>query len=152
MVAMSIVEKWYDMAKANTKAKHLCQVKRCRNERAGRRKVCHAHHMSAWRKSNPDKSAYFNLKNHAKSRGIVFSLTFDQFLEIAIKSRYIDNKGCFADNLHFDRINPLLGYSVDNIQVISGSENCSKGATYDKAAHIAQKLKRYEEENSNNPF
>lgn len=146
----------YDLVSPSTKAKHLCLVKYCRKERAPNRRICYCHHVRSWREKNPDKAAFQVLKDHAKRRRLKFTLTFQQFLDIAVKSGYIDRKGNFADDLHLDRINPLRGYEADNLQVISCSENARKGATYDKAAYAYskrnQKVETYEEDSDNCPF
>lgn len=147
----------YELVDASSKAKHLCLVKYCRRERAPGRRICYCHHVRAWRIKNPDKSAFQVLKDHAKRRNIKFTLTFQQFLDIAVKTGYIDRKGTFSDDLHLDRIDPLRGYEADNLQVLSCSENARKGATYDKSAYHRskqnQKVKTYEKEHEDDcPF
>lgn len=128
------------LVKPESKAKHLCLVKRCRNTKAPNRRVCYCHHLQAWRLNNPDKAAYRTLKDHAVRRKIRFTLTFSEFLKVAESTGYIDHKGTFADDLQIDRIDALRGYEYGNIRVISCSENASKGATFDKEAYRQQKI------------
>jgi hypothetical protein len=79
--------------------------------------------MRAWRKKYPGRAAYARKKWNAKKRGIEFALTLKEFLTVWEQGKVID------------RINPLLGYRMDNIQILSRYENAYKGATVDKAAH-----------------
>lgn len=80
---------------------------------------------------HPDKYAYKNLKTNAKRRGKEFSLTFEEFIEFAIKHNYIAGKGITKTGLHIDRIDNRKGYTIDNIQVLTNSENIRKYMTYD---------------------
>lgn len=83
--------------------------------------------MRDWRAKYPVKAAYSDLRNRAKRRGIQFSLTFGQFAELCAASGYIEGKGSTRHALQIDRIDPKLGYTWDNCQVITCSENASKG-------------------------
>lgn len=70
------------------------------------------------------------LKNNAKRRGHEFTLTLDQFLEFAIKTNYMARKGIYKDSYHIDRIDETKGYSIDNIQAITNTENIKKYLSY----------------------
>ncbi len=70
------------------------------------------------------------LKNNARRRGKDFQLTFEQFLEFAVKSGYIAGKGIYKESLHIDRIDETKGYTVDNIQVLTNIENVRKYLSY----------------------
>jgi hypothetical protein len=63
---------------------------------------------------------------NAKRRGKEFTLTLKQFEEFCNKTGYDEKKGITADSLTVDRIKDHLGYSVDNIQAITLSENVKK--------------------------
>jgi len=76
------------------------------------------------------RSAYNNLKQNAKRRGKDFQITFDDFEVFCVKSNYIAGKGRGAESFHVDRINEDLGYTIDNLQVLTNSENVRKYLKY----------------------
>lgn len=119
---------WDAFAFASGKDKHLCCVKFCRNHRIPGRLLCYRHKQGLWRLRNPMRSAYHNLKHHALARKIKFTLTFDQFKEVCDATGYLELKGNKAEDLHIDRVEANKGYSIDNIQVITCSENSKKGS------------------------
>jgi len=79
-----------------------------------------------WRKKYPLKAAYQTLKYNAKRRGKEFDLTFEQFKEFAIKTKYEKKRGVYADSYHIDRIDETKGYTIDNIQVLTNVQNLRK--------------------------
>lgn len=113
---------------AKGKDSDLCRVKHCRNEKAPRHSLCHKHRMRIWRARNPMRAAYNRLKNKAKARKIGFSLSFPQFATLCEVTGYIEGTGQDPSCLTIDRIDPNLGYEQGNIQVITLSENSSKGS------------------------
>lgn len=72
--------------------------------------------------------AYHGVKSRAKSRGINFDLTFEDFSTFAVKVDYIQKKGVTKSSMHIDRINPdpSIGYTKGNIQPLINAENASK--------------------------
>ena len=82
------------------------------------------------RLKNPYKYAYQTLKDNAKRRGKEFSLTFEQFREFAVETDYITRKGIRKNSIHIDRKNEKLGYTIDNIQPLTNSENVRKYLKY----------------------
>lgn len=82
------------------------------------------------RLKNPEKYAYQTLKDNAKRRGKEFTLTFEQFSEFAVKTSYIARKGRKKDSLHIDRIYENNGYTKENIQTLTNSENVRKYLKY----------------------
>ena len=83
-----------------------------------------------WRKRNPLKYSYLNLKSNAKRRGKGFNLTFEEFCEFAIKTQYIARKGRYKQHLHIDRIDESKGYTKENIQTLTNTENLSTFLSY----------------------
>lgn len=79
---------------------------------------------------DPIGVAYRRLKSHAKQRGKEFSLTKEQFQEFCIKSEYMVKKGIHKNCLHIDRKDETKGYTIDNIQVLSNTENVKKYAKW----------------------
>lgn len=79
-----------------------------------------------WRLNNPMKAAYQTLKYNSKRRNIEFGLTFEEFEEFAIKEDYIGKKGRLGTSYTIDRIDERLGYTKDNIQILTRSQNSLK--------------------------
>ena len=86
--------------------------------------------MSEWRKKNPLMACYQNLKYNAKRRNKQFDLKFEEFKRFAILSKYFVKKGIYKDSYHIDRIDESKGYTADNIQVLTNSENIRKFIDY----------------------
>lgn len=104
----------------------ICPVARCRRRRGTKKTLCHTHHSQVWRAKSPARAAWINLQSHARERGIEFDLTFAQFLHFVTLTGYIEEKGVTSGCLHVDRIDAAKGYTADNIQVLTCSENVAK--------------------------
>jgi hypothetical protein len=72
------------------------------------------------------RAAFQNLKSNAKRRGKTFELTFAEFKQFATNTNYMFGKGRKAESFHIDRKNETKGYSSDNIQVLTNSQNVKK--------------------------
>lgn len=59
-----------------------------------------------------------------------FKLTFEEFKKFAIETNYIQGKGKNKTSYHIDRIDETKGYTIDNIQVLTNSENVKKYNSY----------------------
>jgi hypothetical protein len=70
--------------------------------------------------------AYVTLRNNCKRRGVVFGLSFKQFLAFAVKTEYMHKKGTGKTSLHIDRVNQTNGYFASNIQALTNSANVKK--------------------------
>tara|TARA_Y100000034_G_scaffold29728_1_gene36129 strand:+ start:10756 stop:11262 length:507 start_codon:yes stop_codon:yes gene_type:complete len=108
------------------KAAGLCVVKRCKNKAGKRFKVCYKHHRQRQKEQNPSRYYFDHLRNNAKNRGIEFHLTIEEFRKFCAETDYLDYKGKKAGNLTVDRKNPKKGYSYNNIQVLTLSQNSRK--------------------------
>ena len=99
-----------------------CSTKYCR----GRRTECHAKcpkcRSRDWRKNNPLRAAWRIIKDRARRKKRQFDLPFESFKAMAEASGYPNGRA-----IHCDRIDPTRGYTLDNIQFITGSENSIKG-------------------------
>lgn len=104
-----------------------CKTPRCRNDRAKHKTVCHTCNSRIFRENNPVKAAFFNLRQNAKRRGHVFTITFEDFKKFCRKTKYMAGKGRTKDSFSIDRINPAKGYEPGNLQLLTVSENSSKG-------------------------
>lgn len=105
-----------------------CKTKRCANntpKRGG--KFCYTCRNKKYKKKNPMRYCYQTLKDNAKRRGKLFDLTFDQFKSFAIENKLLMGKGRTATSYTVDRIKNHLGYTANNLQVLTLSENASKG-------------------------
>lgn len=85
-------------------------------------------YVRAWRAKNPVRAAYLNLKWNSRRRNIYFDLTLDQFQTFLYDKDYMAKKGTSADSLTLDRKRSSGGYTEGNLQILTKSINCSKGA------------------------
>lgn len=99
-------------------------------EAAKGRRICLNCKNIRYKNKHPIKAAYYNLKHHAKSRGKEFDLTIEQFEEFCIKTEYINKKGRDKNGYHVDRIDESRGYTIDNIQTLTNSQNIRKYIEY----------------------
>jgi len=102
-----------------------CNVAYCRNIVTQGSK-CSKCIKREYRKRNPMKAAFQNLRANASRRGKDFSLTFEQFKNFAIATNYIAGKGRQRNSFHIDRIREDEGYHINNIQVLTNHENLKK--------------------------
>lgn len=106
----------------------MCPVRGCRRLLGTKKILCDMHHQRSYRSAHPVRGAYRALKDHAKERGKVFTLTYEQFQDIVALTCYITEKGHTRLSLHIDRKDPCKGYEAGNIQVLTNSENAIKAA------------------------
>jgi hypothetical protein len=107
----------------------MCVTKHCRKP-GYRGNYCHSCSKRRYKERHPERYAYTVLRNNAKRRGKEFDLTYEQFLEFAVKSGYIAGRGIYKESLHIDRIDESKGYTMDNIQVLTNTQNIKKYMTY----------------------
>lgn len=102
----------------------FCSVRKCHNRCAG--KLCSTHRSTKSRLADPVRYAFNNLRNRAKQRNKLFTITLDQFREWCYKYEYIDYKGIKSESYTVDRIYEDLGYHADNIQPKQKGDNIRK--------------------------
>lgn len=114
----------------------MCKVKFCRNIRPvtmrpnGREytePICDRCKYRRWRANNPEKCILKELRRRAKDRNIPFTLTVDQLPQIEGWSDYLQRRGNNRESLQIDRIKTHLGYTLDNVRIITTTENTCKG-------------------------
>jgi hypothetical protein len=129
-----------------------CAAKFCRNEAAG--VLCNTCRSRKSRLSDPVRYAWWNLRNRAKQRSIAFTITLEQFRAFCVKTQFIAGKGRSADSYTIDRIYNNVGYHIDNIQVLTKSQNVKKYyLSYDWEHKIATVMKPIDFiDNNENPF
>lgn len=108
------------------KIKGLCTAYRCKNKHTKKDRFCAKHRHRYNKKKHPVKYAYQSLKGNARRRGKPFELTLKEFRQFCTQTDYINKKGRLAGAASIDRIDPRKGYSSDNIQILSLSENAKK--------------------------
>ena len=109
------------------KDKNLCATPYCTNKKRKYRKICGSCEKRKWRKKYPVQAAFEALRNNAKRRKKIFTLTFEQFKEFCVSYNYIAGKGKKKESFTIDCIDPSKGYTFENIQVLTNSANAKKG-------------------------
>lgn len=109
-----------------------CCTPYCTNKKKPKSRFCFKCLSRKYRKKNPIRSAFYNLKSNAKRRGKVFTITFEEFEKFATETNYIFGKGRSKNSFHIDRIDESKGYSIENIQVLTNTENVKKYLKYHK--------------------
>lgn len=127
----------------------ICAVAYCKNKCKG--KMCSTCRSRKSRLADPVRYAFNNLRNRAKQRGLIFTITLEQFREWCVKVEYIGFKGRSSTSYTIDRRYNDLGYHIDNIQVLEKRDNIIKFFTYDyrsKSAYVGElPMKKVEGEN-----
>lgn len=134
--------------------KGLCITFRCINTPRKTGFFCNSCYTKKYRKNNPVKASFYNLKNNAKRRGKKFNLTFEEFKEFAVRVDLISNSGRKKHSYHIDRIDEEKGYTKDNIQLLQNTYNVKKYHIYNKEKDLAFVLtvKTKKIKNKNVPF
>jgi hypothetical protein len=80
------------------------------------------------RERNPIRYAYDTLRaNCIRRKGIGwFELTFEEFKQFAIETKYIAGKGRTKTSYTIDRKDNTMGYFIGNIEIRSNSYNSRK--------------------------
>lgn len=123
-----------------------CPVRYCRNaprnlsDHPTSRQLCGSHAKEQWRLNNPVHCAYDCLRSSARRRKKEFTLTLDQFKKIVEPTRYVTDRGKERFCLHIDRIDVTKGYTFDNLQVLTCTENVSKGNAERRQKFVDEKI------------
>jgi hypothetical protein len=90
--------------------------------------LCHGHYQHAWRLCNEKASAYAALRDHAKGRGIKFTISRDYFDGLCDAYGFFSTPkpAEFREQLSIDRVDCDKGYEPGNCRVITISENSAK--------------------------
>ena len=100
----------------------LCQ----RNPKAPGKSKCHGCRSREYRTKFPERKAFYDLRHSAKRRKIQFTLTMEEFIELVTQTGYMERRGRFYDSLTIDRVNNHLGYTKENVRVITKHHNSCK--------------------------
>ncbi len=80
-----------------------------------------------WLKEHHPETYFFNnLRCNAKRRGHQFTLTLQEFKQFCKKTNYLKLKGKTKNSASIDRIRSWEGYNINNIQILTLSENTIK--------------------------
>jgi hypothetical protein len=104
----------------------ICCAYRCKNNKVNTDRFC-SKHRKRWQKETNPESYFFNLlKSNAKRRQKDFQLTLEEFKQFCLETNYLELKGKTAKSASIDRIRSHEGYHINNIQVLSLSNNSKK--------------------------
>jgi hypothetical protein len=109
-----------------TKKARLCKAYRCTNDHSKKDRFCSKHSKRYQKEKNEVSYVYNNAKSNAGRRKILFTLTLDEFKLFCKETNYLNLRGKKAGSASIDRVDPLKGYSYDNIQIMSLAENSAK--------------------------
>lgn len=70
-----------------------------------------------------EKNRYIEHRENSMRRGIPFLLTFEQWWKIWQDSGHWHERGCHADEYVMARHNDVGSYSVDNVKIITWTQN-----------------------------
>jgi hypothetical protein len=121
-----------DKVQSEKRRKGLCLTPFCSRAAAPGKHYCHRCRKRSWYQANPISYKYSVLKNNARRRGIEFALTFEQFESFCMDIRYHELSGKKRNSYSIDRIDVRRGYVIDNLQVLTISENSTKWNNEDK--------------------
>lgn len=91
--------------------------------------LCHKHYSRKLRELRPKEVRYSQMKQKAKSRGIQFSLTLQEFLLFCNNTKYL-TPGLRGQSATVDRRCNAQGYHLFNIQLLSNRANARKGSSF----------------------
>jgi hypothetical protein len=103
-----------------------CVTKGCRKITPKNYPHCAKCRKRKQKQKNPVKYFFNVLKQNAKRRGKYFDLTLEEFRVFCEKTNYLELKGKSGMAATIDRINNELGYTANNIQILSHFDNTSK--------------------------
>jgi len=135
----------WELVKVSGKPRNKCQVKFCRNAAEVYKKyvskTCSCCHRLQTARNNPAWFSWYNSRRNAKFRKVSFSLSFTDYKNLLASRPTPDHV--------LDRINPIKGYSLGNLQWLTPEENSRKGATFDKQAWLDEKIGNQQISNQN---
>jgi hypothetical protein len=103
-----------------------CITPYCRNEARKGRKICSKCWMRIYKERYPEAYFFNLLRCNAKRRGKEFTLTIEQFKDFCNKTGYLEDKGKNGNSMSIDRIDSEKGYTIDNIRILTLSNNTAK--------------------------
>lgn len=125
----------YRLIRKRLKRGYICAVALCRNKSRKDTLICNTCKDAEIRKNNPLWAQWHDKAYRHTRRGIKGKdrpcCTFAEWKDFhALKP---------SDDYVVDRIDPLGGYTLDNMRWITYEENALKGSTFDKEAYAEAK-------------
>lgn len=75
---------------------------------------------------HPFKNKWYKMRYRAKKRKISFELEYEEFRDWCLEQQLQGKTGRTANDLSVDRIRSWEGYNINNLQVLTVSENSQK--------------------------
>lgn len=126
------------LIRAKAKDPDKCRVVQCRNTRMANQHICSTCHRAEVRANNPLWAEWRDRAYRHTRRGIRGKdrpcCTYQEWL------RFHATKP--GPDYVVDRIDPLQGYTLDNMQWLTHADNATKGATFDKQAYAEHRRHR----------
>lgn len=108
------------------KNKNLCVAYRCPKNKTEKDRFCAKHSKKYQKYKNPYKYTFHQKKYRAKERGISWDLTLEEFIEFCEETNYMELKGKTGESASIDRKDPKIGYTRENVQILSLANNSKK--------------------------
>lgn len=106
-----------------------CKTPGCGRPRKKRNTYCCRCATRRWAANQPASYTLNKLRSNAKRRGIPFSITLEEFKAFcASHPDYLTARGRNSRCLSIDRVKSWLGYSIDNIRLLTVAENSRRAA------------------------
>ena len=103
-----------------------CETINCNNIALVYRKLCATCRTKEYKEKHPINYFYLQLKKSAKRRNKIFTLTLREFKLFCEKTNCLNKRGKHTGDFTIDRIDPDKGYSLNNIRLITVSENIKR--------------------------
>lgn len=92
--------------------------------------LCYKHYRRKRRENDPVGVRFNQFKGNATKRKKEFTITLEDFRKFCQRTGYLITKGKRGQNATIDRRCNVHGYHIWNIQLLTNSQNASKGAGF----------------------
>lgn len=103
-----------------------CKSEKCKGQAPKRGNYCYKCLYEKQKAKDPVKWAYGILRRNARRRGKSFEITLQEFAQFCYETEILHGRGRTSTSYHIDRIDDELGYTKDNLQVLTNSQNIRK--------------------------
>lgn len=100
--------------------------------------LCYTHYWRKCRFLDPIGTRYNQWRQKCKKRGIENDVTLEQFRDFCQRTGYLITKGKRGYNATIDRIENWRGYTIDNMQLLTGRANTRKYYYFDRYQQIPE--------------
>jgi len=90
------------------------------------RPMCAKHVREKQKYDNPLSYWFSVLRQNANHRKVEFLLTLEEFTLFCQRTNYLEKKGKKSGSYSIDRIKSHIGYRLENLQVLTLSQNSKK--------------------------